>query len=77
MKNVDLELKTIIKQALQEVEETGDIVFVSPVLEGAAKIIADKTKEAYVGEIFSHEELVFFRQLVQRQPTMISCSAVS
>jgi|GEM_PF-2948060 hypothetical protein len=64
MKDIDLELKTNIKQALQEVEETGDIVLISPVLEGAAKIIADKTKEVYVGEIFSHEELVFFRQLV-------------
>jgi len=64
MKDVDLELKAIIKQALQEVEETEDIVLVSPVLEGAAKIIADKTKEVYVGEMFSHEELVFFRQLV-------------
>ncbi|BFM51151.1 hypothetical protein [Marinomonas sp. THO17] len=64
MKDVDQELKLYITQALHEIEKTGDIVLVSPVLEGAARTIAEKTKEAYIGEIFSHEELVFFRQLV-------------
>ena len=64
MKDVDQELKESIKQALLEVEKTGDIVLVSPVLEGVARVIAETTKEAYVGELFTHEELVFFRQLV-------------
>ena len=64
MKDVDQELNVIIMQALHEIEKAGDVVLVSPVLEGAAKVIAEKTKEAYVGELFSHEELVFFRQLV-------------
>lgn len=64
MKDVDRELKVNITKALHEIENTGDIVLVSPVLEGAAKTIAEKTKKAYVGDLFSHEELVFFRQLV-------------
>jgi len=64
MKDVDRELKASITQALHEIEKAGDIVLVSPVLEDAAKVIAEKTKEVYIGELFSHEELVFFRQLV-------------
>ena len=64
MKDIDRALKVGIKQALHEIEKTGDIVLVSQVLDGAAKTIAEKTKEAYVGEMFSHEELLFFRMLV-------------
>ncbi len=64
MKDVDRELKVSITQALHEIERTGDIVLVSPCLEGAAQTIADKAKEVYIGELLSHEELVFFRLLV-------------
>lgn len=56
--------KSNITQAFHEIEKAGDIVLVSPVLDGVARTIAEKTKEAYIGELFSHEELVFFRQLV-------------
>ena len=63
MKDVDSLLKDKIKEALYSIEESGDIVIVSTVLGEASRLIAEKTKEAYVGGIFTHEELVFFRQL--------------
>ena len=63
MKDIDETLQQVIKDALHLVEKNGDIVIVSEALGEAAKLIANKTKEAYVGEIFSHEEIMFFGQL--------------
>ena len=64
MKDIDSLLKSSIEEALQTLEDKGDIVIVSNSLSDSAKAIAEKTKEAYIGNIFTHEELTFFRMLV-------------
>ena len=64
MKDIDSLLKSSIEEALQTLEDKGDIVIVSNSLGDSAKAIAEKTKEAYIGDIFTHEELTFFRMLV-------------
>ena len=63
MKDIEISLRNAIEEALHSIEESGDIVITSGSLGEATKLIAEKTKEIYTGNIFTPAEMVLLRQL--------------
>ena len=55
--------KRLTTTALHSIEESGDIVITSGSFGEATKLIAEKTKEIYTGNIFTPAEMVLLRQL--------------
>ena len=63
MEDIEQSLKLAIEEALHSIEASGDIVITSASLGDATKLIAEKTKSVYTGNIFTPEEMVILRQL--------------
>lgn len=63
MKNLNSLLIEKIKLGLLECEQKEELVVTSTVPDKAAKVIADRVKEAYVDPLFSPDELVILRLL--------------